>query len=171
MGEKINFEKLFEQINVENLNTFTQKNHDYGNAFVPLGLKGIFGEMRGGKQLAPVGFEVTARQIESVSRQTVNLIREGGGLDKVHKNLEFLENIKLVAVKAEMFGVVNALTGLINTLEEGRDAFVLIEDSKDIDMTPAVTAFNQTTSALDRMKASAIDARNALGLVGGISAQ
>ena len=116
------------------------------------------------------GQDVEINRINTMAISIQRLITSGGNIGEINRRLEALANVKFSLIDKEMFGVANTLDTLIDTLSAGRDAFAQIEDSKDIDMTPAVTAFEQTTTALDRMTTSAINARNALGLVGGINA-
>ena len=120
---------------------------------------------------APIGQDINVQRINAAAISISELITSGGDINEINKRLEELANMKFSLMAQGLFGVVNRLDALVDTLSEGRDAFARIEDSKDIDMTPAVIEFNQTANALDRMKTSAINARNALGLVPSAAAQ
>lgn len=126
------------------------------------------------RQPGPVGLDETVRGIDAQAIAIQRLITEGGDIDEINRRIEVLANSKFGLINQGFFGAANALDTLVDTLGEGRDAFALIEDNKEIDMSPVATQFNAVNTSAANATTSINDLNAAIKRVNqteGVSAQ
>ena len=104
------------------------------------------------EDLRPLGYEPAIQQIKRLALATARLIEQGGDMEQVNQNLLKLKTIRLDVIDQDLHGVSNELKVLIESLKEGRDNFINVEESASVNMSPAITAFNAVGTAADTNK-------------------